>query len=144
MKKKRHIVAKIIFSDESFKELQGKLSESDYKKVYDRCFKRFYDRKISKEKIQTFIKDEIRSELFKLIPKVDAEMVTDIQKNELDEEPIKDYIKMKGFDRWQSHPESKIDRIQEITDLFNANTNKYQNETHCKRCFSSPCTCRES
>ena len=145
MKKKRHIVAKIIQSNlESFKFLIGKLTEKDYKRIYDKSLKRLIDRGVPKERRKAFLNEEIEKCLFELIPKVDTETVTDVQKNQLDEKPIENYIKMKGFRMWENPEQQEVDYVKEAVDEFNANTSRYQNETHCKRCFSSSCTCRES
>ena len=140
--KKRHIVAKIIFSDEAFKELHTKLSEADYKKIYDRCFKRLYDRKISKERMQTFIKDEIRSELFKLLPKHEEKIITDAEIQERDSESEIFPVKMHGVRLWEDGEPEK-DGVQKIVDIFNDHVGKAMNESICPNCHSSPCMCRD-
>ena len=143
MKKKSHIVAKIIHSNlESFKFLVGKLTDKDYKRIYDRSLKRLIDRGVPKERRKAFLNTEIESCLFELIPKVDTKTVSDVQKAELDEKPIEHYIKMKGFRMWNNPDHQESNPVKELTDLFNSNTNHYM-KSHCKRCFSVPCCCRE-
>ena len=68
MVKKLHIVARIIRSNlEEFRELVGKLDDKDYKKIYNRCYRRLNARGIGKEKIKALINDEIIKEWVKIL-----------------------------------------------------------------------------
>ena len=99
------------------------------------------DRGVPKERRKAFLNEEIEKCLFELIPKVDTKTVSDVQKAELDEKPIENYIKMKGFRMWEDPEHQEVDRVKEAVDEFNANTSRYMGETHCPICKSSICRC---
>lgn len=138
--RKGNIVQRIIRSDEAFKEFWGELTKSDYKKIYNRCFVRLQRRGLSKERIQSFLVDEIRSELFKLLPKPETEIITDAQIEERELEAPEYKIKMHGVDVWQHHV-TNSDPLKELEDTFNEHVSGYMSQI-CPRCRSFPCVCR--
>ena len=145
VKQKTNIVHKIIQGNlESFHFLVGKLSESDCKKIYNRCYRRLQAKGCTPERIQSFINQEIEVELFKLMPKTSNEILTDKEIESRDEQPEPDLIKMHGVKLWNDETNHETNPVKELTDLFNSNTDRYQSETHCHRCGCSPCMCRES
>ena len=142
----RNVVQRIIRSDEAFKELWGKLNPDDYKRIYDRCYKRLYDRKLSKERIQSFLVDEIRSELFKMLPKPETEIITDAEKEEREEfEKVKEYpVRMRGFDIWGDSEDRKDKALKDLEDTFNTHVNEYMRTNICPICKSSVCRCNRN
>lgn len=141
------VVQRIILSDlETFGELRGKLSDAQQKRIYDRAYKRLYDRKLTKEQIQSGLPEEIRAQLFKLLPKHEGEIVTDAEKEEREifEKKTKDYpFRMRGFDIWGDTEQKKVDALAELESGYNDTVKRGFSEAFCPRCKSNPCVCRE-
>lgn len=144
--RKSHIVGRIIRSNQdSFKELIGKLDQEDYKKIYNRCYKRLRDRCLTKEQIKGCISDEIESELFKLL-EYNNKIESDAQKQENEEfsKSTKEYPfpKMHGVDLWGGSGDRKKDALAELENGYNKTVENGFKEAFCPYCMSNPCLCR--
>lgn len=136
-----------MISDESFKELLNQLTKKDYVSIYNRCYSRLKNRGVKKEAIKGFINDEIRSELFKLLPKVETETVTDSQIKEREEsqQPIqKDFVHMHGVRLWGDEPTTD-DNIESLKNSYNDSVKNAFKENFCPicHCEKSVCRCHE-
>lgn len=142
--KKAHIVKRVMMSDEDFKDLLGKLEKPDYVKIYNRCYTRLRKRGVKTNQIKSFMVDEIRSELFKLLPKKEIKITTDaeIQERKESQQPIrKKYVKMHGVRLWSDEP-STDDKIEDLNKLYNEAVENSFNENFCALCHCEKSVCR--
>lgn len=144
MPKQPHIVYRVILSDESFKELIGKLSEEDYKRIYNRCYKRLRDLCVPKNKIKAHMVDEIRRELFKLL-EFKSKIETDAERKEKEDfGKAENYqVHMRGFDIWGDTEQNKVDALAELERGYNDIVKRGFAKAFCPRCQSNPCVCHE-
>lgn len=144
MQKNKHIVHKIIDSDrECFGVLVGKLTIEDYKRIYNRCYTRLKKKGLTKDQIRNGIKEQIRGELFKLIPQVDLEAVTDRQRREYEVQREQDRkeVRMRGFRIWDNE-ETEGDKIQELEESYQKAIDSAFAETFCPFCHCEKAYCR--
>jgi len=142
MPKTEHIVSRIMHSDpESFSKLFGKLTHKDFKKIYNKCFRRLKAKGLSKERIKAYIVDEIRTELFKLLPKVVQKITTDEEKTDKDTRCVEYPIELRGFDIWGNN-EPEVDPFKQLEDNYNIAVERRFAEVFCPSCHCERSVCR--
>ena len=99
---------------------------------------------LPKEQIKAYLIDEIRSELFKLLPKKEIEIVTAAEKREKEElRTSKECpVRMRGCRLWGDE-EPQIDRIVQLEESYKMACKEAFKNVFCNRCGCNPCICRD-